>query len=103
MSHRHRRETRREFIRDIGIGATGIILAPGLVAGCAKRLSSGDTTGWNLVPHILARIKAPSFPSRDFAKPTAPPPSQRRSASAPPAEADACWFLQAGSSPAPFI
>jgi polygalacturonase len=67
MGHRHRRETRREFIRDIGIGATGIILAPGLVAGCAKRLSSGDTTGWNLVPHILARIKAPSFPSRDFA------------------------------------
>ena len=67
MRHRHGKgETRREFIRDIALGAGSLALAPGLMSGCAGRLSRTDAVGWDLVPHILARIEAPSFPSRDF-------------------------------------
>lgn len=66
MTQRKHRETRREFIRDLAIGASGLIVAPSLITACAGRLSSANPVGWDLVPQILARIKAPSFSSRDF-------------------------------------
>jgi polygalacturonase len=64
--HSSRRGTRREFIRDIAIGASGLVIVPGLVGACTRKLGRSEPVGWDLVPHILARIKAPSFPSRDF-------------------------------------
>jgi polygalacturonase len=67
MTHRSRgRETRRAFIRDLAVGAGGLIIAPSLVSGCAARVAATPATGWDLVPGILARIRPPSFPSRSF-------------------------------------
>ena len=62
-----RRSTRREFIRDLSIGAGGLLVAPSLLASCARRLSAtAELTGWDLVPGILERIVPPVFPARDF-------------------------------------
>ena len=35
-------------------------------AALQARAAAADATGWNSVPAILARIKAPEFPARDF-------------------------------------
>ncbi|MEO6243816.1 MAG: glycoside hydrolase family 28 protein [Opitutaceae bacterium] len=43
--------------------ATIALFTPGCVTQTA---SSPDATGWEAVPAILARIKAPQFPARDF-------------------------------------
>lgn len=62
-----RRSTRREFMRDLAIGAGGLLVAPSLLSSCARRLSSAsELTGWDLVPGILERIMPPAFPARDF-------------------------------------
>lgn len=64
-----KRETRREFLRDVAIGAGGLVLLPGFTAGCMSRSamrSVGAATGWDAVPGILARISAPRFPGRDL-------------------------------------
>jgi polygalacturonase len=67
---KRRRETRREFLRDIAIGTGGVLLLPGFTAGCASRsvVSAGNSaaTGWDAVPSILSRIVAPKFPGRVF-------------------------------------
>src|SRR5829696_4679049 len=65
-SRKSRSETRRDFIRDLAIGAGGLVVAPTLLTACAGRMTAADRVGWDLVPHILARIKAPSFPAREF-------------------------------------
>jgi polygalacturonase len=62
-----RRSTRREFIRDLSIGAGGLLIAPSLLTSCAGRLATTDQlSGWDLVPAILRRIVPPVFPARDF-------------------------------------
>ena len=68
-SHNGKGETRREFLRELAIGAGGVLLLPGVVAGCARRSVSGQAaavTGWDAVPSILSRIVVPKFPGRDF-------------------------------------
>ena len=61
-----RRETRREFVRDLALGAGGLLIAPGLLSSCAGRFGQTEPTGWDLVPRILERIVPPRFPGRDF-------------------------------------
>ena len=38
-----------------------------VTGGCATPRATPAATGWETVPGILARIKAPTFPARDFA------------------------------------
>jgi polygalacturonase len=52
--------SRREFIRDFAIGATGMFAAPSLLA------QGDEPKGWDLVPTILHRIKSPRFPRREL-------------------------------------
>jgi len=63
-------KTRREFVRDLAIGAGAVAISPYLLTGCAPLLhpapSHTNGTGWDLVPGILSRIVAPTFPERDF-------------------------------------
>jgi polygalacturonase len=62
-----RRETRRQFVRDLAIGAGGLLVAPSLLASCAGRMGATlEPTGWDLVPVILKRIVPPSFAAREF-------------------------------------
>ncbi|HJS52775.1 MAG TPA: glycoside hydrolase family 28 protein [Pyrinomonadaceae bacterium] len=50
---------RREFIINFSIGAAGLVLAP--------KLAFGESDAWKTeYPQILARIKAPTFPKKDF-------------------------------------
>ena len=63
--------TRRDFLRAAALGAGAVLVLPGL-EGCATAARSaaarhGVLAGWELVPGILARIRPPAFPDRDFA------------------------------------
>ena len=49
--------TRREFLTASGIGLGAAVLARG---------AGAQHPAWDEVPRILARIKAPVFPQRDF-------------------------------------
>src|SRR5687768_6521004 len=64
--------SRRQFIRSAAI-ATGAVF----LARCNKGVNlrdvyrdvnrvTGSPSGWGMVPDILARIRAPQFPDRDF-------------------------------------
>ncbi len=80
MSARNKnRITRRDLIK--GIGATGIALTGGMLAGSSLSLlaltnllpretfsgyAAAAADPWSELPAILARIKAPVFPDRDF-------------------------------------
>jgi polygalacturonase len=62
--------TRREFVRSLGAGAAALLVAP-VAAACRSgtpnaALTRAGAAGWELVPEILARIKPPTFPQRDF-------------------------------------
>ncbi len=61
--------SRRGFVRALSLGAGAALLGPAFLAGCAHGggLADGERTGWARVPSILARIRPPSFPARDFA------------------------------------
>lgn len=75
------RPSRREFVQQLALGAGALVAAPSLLAACrsgaaagaaagaAGTLASaaGQPRGWDLVPSILARIVAPTFPARDVA------------------------------------
>src|SRR5687768_14370491 len=64
---RKKLETRREFVRDLAIGAGGLLIAPSLLSSCATTVAgSTNATGWDLVPSILSRIVPPAFPNRGF-------------------------------------
>lgn len=52
--------TRRRFIQLASVGAGALVLSR-----CGL-LQSGPATGWDSVPDILARIRPPRFPDRDF-------------------------------------
>ncbi|HEU0077173.1 MAG TPA: glycosyl hydrolase family 28-related protein, partial [Longimicrobiaceae bacterium] len=65
--------SRREFVRTLSLGAGAAVLVPGFLPGCA--LPAGGAagsagaragTGWDMVPGILARIRAPVFPASEF-------------------------------------
>src|SRR5215211_1300319 len=65
--------TRREFVKALGVGVGAAFLAPVISLGCrsagsagAASASAAGATGWDMVPGILARIKPPTFPNRDF-------------------------------------
>jgi len=62
--------TRRDFLRTAAFGAAGALLAPTLARDLWGEASPLGTllapTGWELVPGILARIRPPIFPRRDF-------------------------------------
>lgn len=61
--------SRRDFIRNLAAGAGATLLAPGWIAGCARRpppLTAAADSGWAAVPEILDRIRAPEFPARTF-------------------------------------
>jgi polygalacturonase len=59
---------RRDFLKTLGTGIGAALVLPGLGAcRTGGALGSGaKATGWDMVPGILARIKAPTFPSRTF-------------------------------------
>ena len=52
---------RREFVKEIAIGASALFVAPAF-----RSPAELAVTGWDLVPPILNRIRPPNFPSRDF-------------------------------------
>jgi polygalacturonase len=71
--------SRRAFVRALGIGAGAALVLPlgsactafGVQAetaapGVAGASVAGQGRGWEMVPEILARIRPPSFPARDF-------------------------------------
>jgi polygalacturonase len=63
---------RREFLRNLLIGGGLFYGAPASLSGKSGPLTSffsgadGSSDGWDEVPKILARIKPPTFPNRDF-------------------------------------
>ncbi|HEU0052828.1 MAG TPA: glycoside hydrolase family 28 protein, partial [Longimicrobium sp.] len=58
--------TRRDFLRAAALAGAGLLLPPGLAAACStpRRVYGGSP--WDRVPEILARIRPPRFPDRDF-------------------------------------
>jgi polygalacturonase len=66
--------SRRDFVKAAATAAGALALLPGhaaaeSVAGAGARLPLSDgaePVGWDRVPGILARIRAPKFPRRDF-------------------------------------
>ncbi|HSK71031.1 MAG TPA: glycoside hydrolase family 28 protein, partial [Pyrinomonadaceae bacterium] len=62
---------RREFLKNLLLGGAGLMLAPGLLResiNAESLISFAQTSDdpWAQVPKILARIKPPTFPKRDF-------------------------------------
>lgn len=62
--------SRRQFVRAAALGV-GLLVAPSLLAGCASSNESimdgpAAASAWDRVPEILARIRPPQFPDRDF-------------------------------------
>ena len=65
----NKRKTRREFVRDLAVGAGAVAISPYLLSGCRSVATAGAgsaATGWGLVPGILNRIVPPRFADRDF-------------------------------------
>jgi polygalacturonase len=72
--------TRRAFVRTLGIGAGAALVLPlgsacsgfgryaeaSAAPGASGGAAAGGASGWEMVPQILARIRPPSFPNRDF-------------------------------------
>ncbi len=63
---------RRDFLKDLMIGGGLLYAAPASLDAKSGLLTSfftgahGSSDGWGEVPRILARIKPPTFPNRDF-------------------------------------
>lgn len=55
-------QDRREFLKALIIGTAGLAALPPIALG--QSASSGDA--WRQVPQILARIRPPKFPKKDF-------------------------------------
>lgn len=58
--------SRRDFLRAAAFAGAGLMLPAGLTTGCASLGRGSSGAGWEMVPGILARIRPPSFPQRDF-------------------------------------
>jgi polygalacturonase len=64
------RQSRRDFVKSLAAG-TGALLLPSAIAACrsapiAKAADAMPRQGWEMLPDILARIRPPVFPDRDF-------------------------------------
>ena len=63
-------KTRREFLRDVSLGAGAAALLPGFLGGCARAVETATKpsakSGWDVVPEILTRIVSPVWPAHDF-------------------------------------
>lgn len=55
--------SRRDFVR-AALAGTAILLPGGCASGVRAGVAEGS--GWDAVPDILARIRPPTFPQRDF-------------------------------------
>jgi polygalacturonase len=55
-------QDRREFLKTFVLGTAGVALLPNLSFG----QTGSSAEAWKQVPKILARIKPPKFPKRDF-------------------------------------
>jgi len=66
--------TRREFVKQLAIGAGGIIGAPVFTSACSanagrrseEAVTGDEAAGWDLVPRIIGRITPPEFPNRNL-------------------------------------
>lgn len=62
--------TRREFAKTVVIGGAALIACPRLIFGDhsdpVSLLDEDSSRAWDQLPEILARIKPPIFPDRDF-------------------------------------
>jgi len=54
--------SRRTFVKSLAAGAGALLVGPRV----SRAEAAAPKTGWDLVPGILARIKPPTFPARDF-------------------------------------
>ena len=62
-------KTRREFIKLLAIGGSAFVVRPecyGLRTMPQASAPAGKADPWSALPQILARIKPPVFPNRDF-------------------------------------
>ncbi len=68
-------QSRRKFLQRVALGTLGIASSSAVMSACARAANSASVdgvanassaAGWSVVPAILARIKAPVFPSRVF-------------------------------------
>lgn len=72
----HAPSTRRRFLKTATAAAGGAAVMPGFLMGCREApqqtaaaedpSAAASADGWDLVPEILERIQAPTFPDRDF-------------------------------------
>jgi len=58
-------QDRREFIKTLLIGTAGLTVLPRIAFGQTAS-SAPSVDAWKQMPQILARIKPPNFPKRDF-------------------------------------
>ena len=58
--------TRRDFLRAAAFAGAGLMLPSGFATACASAGGRSAGAGWDAVPGILARIRPPQFPDRDF-------------------------------------
>jgi len=58
-------QDRREFLKTLLIGAAGLTVLPRIAFGQSAS-SAPSADAWKQMPQILARIKPPKFPKRDF-------------------------------------
>ena len=62
---------RRDFIRELLVGGGALLIAPRIlsansITGALSPETPAAVDAWAQVPRILARIKAPVFPRRNF-------------------------------------
>ncbi|HEX7958786.1 MAG TPA: glycoside hydrolase family 28 protein, partial [Terriglobales bacterium] len=61
-------KTRRDFLKAVGVSSGLLLVKPALLRGeLASYIPQPEATDpWQQLPEILARIKPPAFPNRDF-------------------------------------
>jgi polygalacturonase len=57
-------QDRREFIKTLLVGTAGLTVLPRIAFG--QRDSASSAEAWKQMPQILARIRPPNFPKKDF-------------------------------------
>ncbi|HEV3316403.1 MAG TPA: glycosyl hydrolase family 28-related protein, partial [Candidatus Angelobacter sp.] len=57
---------RREFLKMSLVGGSALLFRPEFLCGASSAAQAGVADAWDALPQILARIKPPVFPNRDF-------------------------------------
>jgi polygalacturonase len=57
---------RREFLKMSLVGGSALLVRPDFLYGASSAAQAGVADAWDALPQILARIKPPVFPNRDF-------------------------------------